>query len=366
VILIIRIISLYASYHYTTLSDDPDVFLKEQTKRYQRAKDKVETNNWLKKAHELSTVTDSDESDEEGTEYVYDQGTKHWEKRKKGESNSKKGESNNSSSSSGGGGGGEGGGGGSSSNNSNNSGEGGEGGEDGKGGATDKGSTGTAEHPPNSPPPVPPSHKKSSVTAFDGQHALHSGNTCTQELDADLFADKFNSGHRSDEINNALNSFAVRASAKIDAEAEAVAEDGTKEKRKVSEKELRQQMAVERDMELFRCFDKDGDGFLDAYEVAAALRSGGYHLTSKEVDKIMVRYDWNGNSKIDFGELRTLAKNNRALRKTLGLSGASSSVAEELRPSMPNVTLHLSIDNYKGEKMVSKVHSISMIYTLYS
>jgi Ca2+-binding EF-hand superfamily protein len=315
-------------------TDNPEVFLKEQTQRYKRAKDKVEMKGWLAKAHELSVVTDSDESDDEDIEYAYDKETESWKKRHKGGNNSSSGMALVA-----------------------------EEGEECPVSELAPAATaeaGIAEPEPEQPSPDSAEVKKNRlktlgpVTDFDGQNVAQSGNACHKELDSDLFAEKHNSGRRSSEVDEALARFARKASKRIDAHAVGASMAGKASSQKENEKELRQQLAVERDMELFRCFDKDGDGFLDAYEVAAALRSGGYHLTSKEIDKILVRYDWNGNSKIDFGELRTLAKNNRALRKTLGLSGSSSQKEEEQRPAMPNVTLHLSIDNYKGEKMVSK------------
>lgn len=55
----------------------------------------------------------------------------------------------------------------------------------------------------------------------------------------------------------------------------------------------------------FRVFDENGDGFVDAEELRAALENLGEKLTEEEIDEIFREADINHDGKIDYQEFVT-------------------------------------------------------------
>ena len=58
--------------------------------------------------------------------------------------------------------------------------------------------------------------------------------------------------------------------------------------------------------EIFRVFDKDGSGTIDAEEVRHVLHNLGEKLSDKEVGELMKEADIDGNGEIDYEEFITL------------------------------------------------------------
>ena len=60
--------------------------------------------------------------------------------------------------------------------------------------------------------------------------------------------------------------------------------------------------------DIFREFDEDGNGFISQVEFRNAIRKLNLGLTSREVDKLMLRIDSNQDGKIDYQEFMSKFK----------------------------------------------------------
>jgi len=54
--------------------------------------------------------------------------------------------------------------------------------------------------------------------------------------------------------------------------------------------------------QIFKEFDSDGNGSISEVEFRNAIRKLGLGLTSREIDKLMLRIDSNSDGKIDYNE----------------------------------------------------------------
>ena len=54
--------------------------------------------------------------------------------------------------------------------------------------------------------------------------------------------------------------------------------------------------------QIFREFDSDGNGSISEVEFRNAIRKLNLGLTSREIDKLMLRIDSNSDGKIDYNE----------------------------------------------------------------
>ncbi|XP_062314182.1 troponin C, skeletal muscle [Osmerus eperlanus] len=61
--------------------------------------------------------------------------------------------------------------------------------------------------------------------------------------------------------------------------------------------------------EIFRVFDKNGDGFIDREEFGDILTATGEPITDEEADELMADSDVNKDGKIDFDEFLKMMEN---------------------------------------------------------
>ncbi|KAL3510902.1 hypothetical protein ACH5RR_030303 [Cinchona calisaya] len=59
-------------------------------------------------------------------------------------------------------------------------------------------------------------------------------------------------------------------------------------------------------MEVFRSFDRDGNGFITAAELAGQMAKMGHPLTYKELSELMSNADTNGDGVISFNEFANI------------------------------------------------------------
>lgn len=59
-------------------------------------------------------------------------------------------------------------------------------------------------------------------------------------------------------------------------------------------------------MEVFRSFDRDGNGYITAAELAGSMSKMGHPLTYRELSDMMQEADTNGDGVISFNEFATL------------------------------------------------------------
>ncbi|XP_052768140.1 calmodulin-A-like [Mya arenaria] len=59
----------------------------------------------------------------------------------------------------------------------------------------------------------------------------------------------------------------------------------------------------------FSVFDKDGDGTIEATELADVLRNMGQNLTDADLEEMINEVDEDGNGEIDFDEFLTMMEN---------------------------------------------------------
>lgn len=73
-------------------------------------------------------------------------------------------------------------------------------------------------------------------------------------------------------------------------------------------------------LEVFRSFDRDGNGFITAAELAGSMAKMGHPLTYRELSEMMREADTNGDGVISFNEFATIMAKSAA--DFLGLSVA--------------------------------------------
>ncbi|GLT73127.1 hypothetical protein SLA2020_450050 [Shorea laevis] len=71
-------------------------------------------------------------------------------------------------------------------------------------------------------------------------------------------------------------------------------------------------------MEVFRSFDRDGNGYITAAELAGSMAKMGHPLTYRELTEMMREADSNGDGVISFNEFTTIMAKSAA--EFLGLS----------------------------------------------
>ncbi|GLT91720.1 hypothetical protein SLE2022_095940 [Rubroshorea leprosula] len=59
-------------------------------------------------------------------------------------------------------------------------------------------------------------------------------------------------------------------------------------------------------MEVFRSFDRDGNGYITASELAGSMAKMGHPLTYRELSEMMRKADSNGDGVISFNEFTTI------------------------------------------------------------
>ena len=57
---------------------------------------------------------------------------------------------------------------------------------------------------------------------------------------------------------------------------------------------------------IFKAFDTDNSGKIDASELLAALRKGGKKVSREDVDRLIAAVDENGDGEVDFDEFRAV------------------------------------------------------------
>ncbi|KAL8052777.1 hypothetical protein ABFX02_05G027100 [Erythranthe guttata] len=59
-------------------------------------------------------------------------------------------------------------------------------------------------------------------------------------------------------------------------------------------------------MEVFRSFDRDGNGYITAAELAGSMAKMGHPLTYRELSEMMREADTNGDGVISFNEFANI------------------------------------------------------------
>ncbi|KAJ8563001.1 hypothetical protein K7X08_031453 [Anisodus acutangulus] len=84
-------------------------------------------------------------------------------------------------------------------------------------------------------------------------------------------------------------------------------------------------MNQEQLMELFRSFDRDGNGYITAAELAGQMAKMGHPLTYRELSNLMQEADTNGDGVISFNEFANIL--GKSATDFLGLNNVSEPVA---------------------------------------
>jgi len=99
---------------------------------------------------------------------------------------------------------------------------------------------------------------------------------------------------------------------------------GTKWK-KVAQKELFKEEDIKEFKEVYKLFDKDGDGNISEKELGVVMSGLGKHLADDELHEMFVTADYSGNGIVSFNEFMEM------VRKGLELEEKENEVVEAFR-----------------------------------